>query len=130
MPASRVRDYVGEDVWRSYFKFAFDRNPWDRQISWYMYKTKTRAARPSFESFMASRRRAYVDNHELYLQDGALAVDFLGRYESLDADLGEGARRDRGEGGLGACRRPMCHRTMTRAASPRTLFPESDRTQK
>ncbi len=87
MPAWRVRDYVGEDVWRRYYKFAFDRNPWDRQISWYFYKTKTKGARPSFESFMASRRRAYVDNHELYMQDGALALDFLGRYESLEADL-------------------------------------------
>ncbi len=36
---------------------------------------------------MASRRRAYVDNHEIYMEDGALAVDFLGRYESLDDDL-------------------------------------------
>lgn len=100
MAAWRVRDYVGEDVWRSYFKFAFDRNPWDRQISWYMYKTKTRAARPSFESFMRSRRRAYVDNHELYLRDGALCVDFLGRYESLDADLAKALAEIGIKGGL------------------------------
>jgi hypothetical protein len=87
MPAHLVRAYVGDEVWRSYFKFAFDRNPWDRQVSWYFYKTKSKAARPSFERFMASRRRAYVDNHEIYMEDGALAVDFLGRYESLDDDL-------------------------------------------
>jgi hypothetical protein len=36
---------------------------------------------------MASRRRAYVDNHEIYMEGGALAVDFLGRYENLEADL-------------------------------------------
>jgi hypothetical protein len=87
MPAHLVRAYVGDDIWRSYFKFAFDRNPWDRQISWYFYKTKTKASRPSFESFMASRRRAYVANHEIYMEGGALEVDFLGRYENLDADL-------------------------------------------
>ncbi len=87
MPASRVRDYVGEEVWRSYFKFAFDRNPWDRQVSWYLYKTKSKRARPSFERFMASRARAYVDNHAIYMQDNALAVDFVGRYESLEDDL-------------------------------------------
>jgi Sulfotransferase family len=59
MPAWRVRAYVGEEVWRSYFKFAFDRNPWERQVSWYLYKTKAKRPRPSFERFMASRRRAY-----------------------------------------------------------------------
>src|SRR3990172_4785436 len=78
MPASRVRSYVGEEIWRSYFKFAFDRNPWDRQVSWYLYKTKSKRARPSFERFMASRRRAFVNNYALYTVDGALAVDFVG----------------------------------------------------
>jgi hypothetical protein len=87
MPAWRVRAYVGEEVWRSYFKFAFDRNPWDRQVSWYLYKTKTKRARPSFDRFMADRRRAYVTNYAQYTIDGSLAVDFVGRYESLEEDL-------------------------------------------
>jgi hypothetical protein len=87
MPGSLVRTYVGEDVWRSYYKFAFDRNPWDRQVSWFLYKTKSKRSRPSFERFMASRRRAYVNNHELYMEDGVLAIDFLGRYETLEDDL-------------------------------------------
>jgi hypothetical protein len=87
MPASLVRAYVGEEVWGSYFKFAFDRNPWDRQVSWYLYKTKTKRFRPSFERFMGNRRRAYVTNYAQYTIDSALAVDFVGRYESLEADL-------------------------------------------
>jgi hypothetical protein len=87
MPAWRVRAYVGEEVWRNYFKFAFMRNPWDRQISQYLYKTKTLAKRPSLDRFMARKKRAYVTSYEIYTIDGAVAVDYVGRYESLDADL-------------------------------------------
>lgn len=87
MPASRVRDYVGEEVWRSYFKFAFDRNPWDRQVSWYLYKTKSKSIRPSFERFMQDRRHAFVTNYAIYTIDGGLAVDFVGRYENLQDEL-------------------------------------------
>jgi hypothetical protein len=87
IPAWRVRDYVGEEMWRSYFKFAFDRNPWDRQVSWYLYKTKSKRARPSFERFMQDRRRAFVTNYAQYTIDGALAVDFVCRYERLEEDL-------------------------------------------
>jgi hypothetical protein len=87
MPAWRVRAYVGEETWRDYFKFAFVRNPWDRQISQYLYKTKSKAHRPSLERFMARKKRAYVTSYEIYTIDGEVAVDFVGRYESLDADL-------------------------------------------
>jgi hypothetical protein len=36
---------------------------------------------------MRDRRRAYVDNYQLYTIDGEVAVDFVGRYESLEQDL-------------------------------------------
>lgn len=90
MPASRIRTYAGEDVWRRYFKFSFERNPWDRQVSWYHYKTKSKAAsmKPSFDAFNADRRRAFVENWSLYTEDNRLLLDFVGRYETLDADFG------------------------------------------
>jgi hypothetical protein len=86
MPAWRIRGYVGEEVWATYFKFAFDRNPWDRQVSWYLYKTKSKRSRPSFERFMRSKS-AFVRNYELYTIDGKLAVEFVGRYENLESDF-------------------------------------------
>jgi hypothetical protein len=87
MPASRVRAYVGDQIWRSYFKFAFDRNPWDRQISWYFYKTKNHWLHTSFEQFMSNRRRAYVFNFEIYGGATGVEVDYLGHYEDLDHEV-------------------------------------------
>ena len=87
IPASRIKAYVGDDIWNSYYKFTFERNPWDKQISWYFYKTKSKAQRPSFESFMGDKDKALVENYSLYTTDGKIAVDFLGRYESLNEDL-------------------------------------------
>jgi hypothetical protein len=87
MPAWRARAYVGEEIWRSYFKFAFVRNPWDRQISQYLYKTKSKRTRPSLERFMARKKRAYVTSYEIYTIDGEVAIDYVGRYETLEADL-------------------------------------------
>lgn len=93
MPASLVRTYVGEEVWRSYFKFSFERNPWDRQVSWYRYKTRSGSTRPSFDAFNGDRRRAWVANWDLYAIDGNIAIDFVGRYETLAEDFAMVVRR-------------------------------------
>lgn len=87
IPAWRIKAYVGDEIWNSYYKFTFERNPWDKQISWYFYKTKSKKQRPSFESFMANKDKACVENYSLYTTDGEIAVDFLGRYETLNEDL-------------------------------------------
>ena len=89
MPAWRVRKYVGEGVWNSYYKFTFERNPWDRQVSWYHFKTKRKDPRPSFAAFNQARRKAWVDNYDLYSIDGEIALDFVGRYEDLDDGFAE-----------------------------------------
>jgi hypothetical protein len=89
MPAWRIARYLGEATWRSYFKFAFERNPWDRQVSWYHYKMRNKppARRLNFDEFNSDPRRARAGNWELYTIDGVVAVDFIGRYENLTEDF-------------------------------------------
>ena len=89
MPAWRARRYLGDDIWQSYYKFSFERNPWDRQVSFYRYKTRdlSKASRPSFEQFLAKGKRAQVPNWEIYTINNKVALDFIGRYENIDTEF-------------------------------------------
>jgi hypothetical protein len=99
MPAAEARALIDDKVWRSYFKFAFDRNPWDRQVSFYHHRYRNEKEPPSFSAFMHRDARARIDNYDIYSIDGEVAVDFVGRYETLAEDL----RRALDHVGLNLC---------------------------
>ena len=83
--ASFIRDHVGTDIWNSYFKFCFERNPFDKAISRYYWST--REPRPPMTDYLSSVRADLLSNWEIYTIDDRIAVDFVGRYESLGTDL-------------------------------------------
>lgn len=88
MPAEQARALLNDDkAWRGYFKFAFDRNPWDRQVSFYHHRYRRQSEPPPFASFIKGDARARINNYEIYSIGGDVAVDFVGRYERLEEDL-------------------------------------------
>lgn len=87
MDAWRVRRRVGRKIWNNYFKFAFDRNPWDREISWYSHQRAQGRFTGTFDEHLKRLPSHTVGNYEIYSCGGKVAVDFLGRYENLEADL-------------------------------------------
>lgn len=84
-------------IWQSYYKFAFVRNPWDRYVSFCHFRFKDD---PEFKRNPTLLMKAYIQGniHQRSLwakpqidfladEDGALMVDFVGRYENLQHDL-------------------------------------------
>ncbi|MEX1108446.1 MAG: hypothetical protein WEC00_06000 [Dongiaceae bacterium] len=85
MPAAQIREHVGARIFDSFFKFAVERDPREKLISYYFWLGKQRET--SFADFVASFEP--TPNWQRYTIDGTLAVDRLIRYDRLDEGLRE-----------------------------------------
>lgn len=99
MPAWQVRRMAGEDIWNGFYKFTIERNPWDRQVSFYFWRTRHSKPQPDFRTFLLSRRHrgkplrsARMKNWWTYTINDEVAVDRVIRYESLADELQEVCR--------------------------------------
>lgn len=124
MPAWRVRLYVGEEIWNSYFTFAFERNPWDRQISHYHYKIRNKTSKPDFDHYLSKKKRAFVDNYDLYSENDDIIVNFVGRYENLTDDFDLILKKLRLESRISL---PKMNTSTGREADYRSYFTEETR---
>lgn len=103
IPAREFSRMVPREVWEGGFKFAFVRNPWDRLVSWHCMCLQN----PPTNAFQRAVRERHADFADFircagdpdlarvrmpqadYLcdGDGALLVDFVGRFERLEEDF-------------------------------------------
>jgi len=86
--AKKVRAHIGQQVWNSYFKFCFERNPWDRVISLYYYIHK-KEPRPSISEFINSDNPLSLKRAGFYQYtiDGQIAVDKICFFENISKEM-------------------------------------------
>jgi hypothetical protein len=95
--ASEIIDAIGREKFDSFFSFAVVRNPWDWQVSAYKYMLNNTVhyqhdlvkAHNNFEEYIRWRceKEVRLQKDFIYSEDGELLVDFVGRFENLDADF-------------------------------------------
>ena len=104
-PAYSIMKWIDVEVWKSYFKFCFIRNPFDAAISRYWWD-KSRSSINSLRHilpmthndpfpcdinvFIKNISSTILSNWEIYGQDdGTVLMDFVGRYETLQDNLSQ-----------------------------------------
>ena len=91
-----LRSFTPE-AWSQYFKFCFVRNPFERAVSDYIWRTRKRGRSDlSFVEFLQRiQQRDFshpviphqFDNWPVYTINDRIAVDFVGRFENLEQDV-------------------------------------------
>jgi hypothetical protein len=90
MPAWRIRELLGQDVWDSYFTFCFERNPWDKTVSYYLWKKHGQdKSMPEFADYVERKAHRLPVDSRLYCDDNGAMVDRIFEFRELGAALAE-----------------------------------------
>lgn len=88
IPAFKIKELLNDKIWSSYYKFCFERNPWDKAVSAYYFHLYYLNINPDDLSF-----KEFVKNHDhystyyMYTINDEVVVDFTGKYENIINDL-------------------------------------------
>lgn len=96
-------ELISEEVFKTYFKFTFVRNPYDRSYSDYLWVQRDRKITGSFKDYIFAKgsfdyilnnqeNKEYRGDHVLpqtdfFYTEGEYKINFLGRFENLQDDL-------------------------------------------
>lgn len=94
--AQEAEDYFF-DAWKSYKKFAFVRNPFERLASDYFWRLRATGKQATFAQYLKLLEKkdcrngfvhpGGVSNWEMIAKGQDIIVDHIGRYEKLDEDI-------------------------------------------
>jgi hypothetical protein len=84
--ARNIRKRLGRRRWNSYYKFCFERNPWEKVVSEYFWRAGNSHQDGDLRDFVM--RGDFPSDFDKYSVDGrTIGVDFVGQHERLTDDL-------------------------------------------
>lgn len=86
MGAEEISKLVDPEIWSGYYKFCFERNPWDKFISWYAWNNRNNEFH-SMNEFIEKGMATKIKGFDLYTIGGVLAVDDVFKYEEMESSL-------------------------------------------
>lgn len=101
--AKDAKSQLSPEIYDSYFKFAFVRNPWDWQVSLFEYarqyknhpQNKLMCAFKTFDDYVEWRVTQEKTLQKEFVTDqaGNVIVDYIGRFERLQEDFAEASQK-------------------------------------
>jgi hypothetical protein len=97
--AREVKKYLDPEIYNTYFKFTFVRNPWDWQVSLYHFmlqyqnhpQHKLVTKMKTFDEYIEWRINNDMELQSEFVTDvhGNKIVDFIGRFENIQQDFNQ-----------------------------------------
>jgi hypothetical protein len=89
MPAIEIKKYIPSDIWNTYYKFCFERHPYEKVVSLYFFLSKKRNIDISFSDFVKKNEKNLSDSHMYFDKHANLLVDKVYKYEEINESLSE-----------------------------------------
>jgi len=89
MTAAEVKALVDDEVWNTYYKFCFERTPWDKVVSHYYWAIKNKPNPLTLKEFIHSDAlwRSKSRGHGIYSLNGQVVADQVCCFELLGDEL-------------------------------------------
>ncbi len=84
IPASELKKYLSSEIWDNYYKFCFERNPFDKIVSYYFFQIKVLSNPPSFEEWLALKEYEDIQAIKRYTIDQKIVVDKIYQFEKME----------------------------------------------